>query len=43
MRPFSGKAGVTTTKSAPSSSINASVTGPMLPRGVESKVEHTLK
>ena len=43
VRPFSGKAGVMITKSAPSSSISASVTGPMLPCGVESKVEQTLK
>jgi hypothetical protein len=43
VRAFSGKAGVTMAKSAPSSSISGSVTGPMLPCGVLSKVEQTLK
>ena len=36
-------AGVTMLMSAPSASISASATGPMLPAGVESNVEHTLK
>ena len=43
VRALSGNAGVAIVKSQPSSSINASSTGPMLPRGVESKVEQTLK
>jgi hypothetical protein len=43
VRPFSGKAGVTMAKRAPSSAISASATGPMLPCGVESKVEQILK
>jgi hypothetical protein len=43
VRPFSGKAGVTMAKSAASSASSASATGPMLPCGVESKVEQTLK
>ena len=43
VRPFSGKAGQTTVKSAAVACIKASATGPMLPAGVESKVEQTLK
>jgi hypothetical protein len=43
VRALSGNAGVAIVKSQPSSSISASSTGPMLPRGVESKVEQTLK
>ena len=43
VRPVSGKAGQTGDSSAPSVVISASATGPMLPWGVESKVEQTLK
>ncbi len=43
VRALSGKAGVAIVNAQPSSSISASSTGPMLPRGVESKVEQTLK
>jgi hypothetical protein len=43
VRALSGNAGVAIVKSQPSSSISASRTGPMLPCGVESKVEQTLK
>ena len=39
----SGNAGQAIVKSVPSASINASVTGPILPRSVESKVEQYLK
>ena len=42
MRPFSGSAGQAIVKSAPSASSSASLTGPMLPRSVESKVEQYL-
>ena len=43
VRPLSGNAGVAIVKRQSSASISASSTGPMLPRGVESKVEQTLK
>ena len=43
VRWLSGKAGVAMVKSQPSASISASVTGPMLPAGVLSKVEQYLK
>ena len=43
VRPASGNAGQAMVKSVPSASISASVTGPMLPFGVESKVEQYLK
>ena len=43
VRPFSGNAGQAIVKSVPSASIKASATGPMLPAGVESKVEQYLK
>jgi hypothetical protein len=43
VRPFSGKAGVTGTNGRTVKPISASATGPMLPCGVESKVEQTLK
>ena len=43
VRPVSGNAGVTSVKAQPVASISASSTGPMLPAGVESKVEQTLK
>ena len=44
VRPFSGKAGHGDREVGQSiASISASVTGPMLPRGVESKVEQYLK
>ena len=43
VRPFSGKAGQAMVRSVPSAAISASATGPMLPAGVESKVEQTLK
>jgi hypothetical protein len=43
VRPLAGNAGQAIVKFTPSSSINASATGPMLPAGVESKVEQYLK
>jgi hypothetical protein len=43
VRPLSGKAGVAIEKSVCSASISASVTGPMLPCAVLSKVEQYLK
>ena len=43
VRPFSGNAGHAIVKSHPSASIRASVTGPMFPAGVESKVEQVLE
>ena len=43
VRPLAGKAGQAMVKDVPSACINASATGPMLPRGVESKVEQYLK
>jgi hypothetical protein len=43
VRPFSGNAGHAIVKSVSSASISASATGPMLPAGVESKVEQYLK
>ncbi len=43
VRPFSGKAGQAMAIDAPSASSSASATGPMLPAGVESKVEQYLK
>src|SRR5690606_21010124 len=43
VRPVAGKAGQTITFSAPSALTRASATGPMLPCGVESKVEQYLK
>ena len=43
VRPLSGKAGVAMVKLVPSAAIRASVTGPMLPSGVLSKVEQYLK
>ena len=44
VRPAAGNAGQTSTgASVPSASISASITGPMLPWGVESKVEQYLK
>ena len=41
VRRFSGKDGLTRTTRSPVSAPKASVTGPMLPRSVESKVEQT--
>ncbi len=41
--PAPGNAGQTITQSVPSASASASATGPILPSGVESKVEHYLK
>ena len=43
VRWLSGKAGVAMVKSVSSASISASVTGPMLPCAVLSKVEQYLK
>ena len=43
VRPFTGNAGQAIVKSVLSTSISASITGPMLPLGVESKVEQYLK
>lgn len=43
VRWLSGKAGVAMVKSQSRASISASVTGPMLPRAVLSKVEQYLK
>src|SRR5262245_1225819 len=43
VRALAGKAGQNTADCAPSSSISASATGPMLPASVESKVEQYLK
>ena len=44
VRPVAGNAGQTSTGArVPSASISASITGPMLPCGVESKVEQYLK
>ena len=43
VRLLSGKAGVAMVKSVPSRAISASVTGPILPCGVLSKVEQYLK
>src|SRR5581483_9251631 len=43
VRPPSGTAGQAMVKPQPSACISASVTGPMLPLGVESKVEQNLK
>src|ERR1700712_2661221 len=42
VRPAPGNAGHTTTPLAPSACASASATGPMLPSGVESKVEQYL-
>ena len=42
LRPFSGSAGQAIVRSAPSASSRASLTGPMLPRSVELKVEQYL-
>src|SRR3954469_8404296 len=42
VRPIAGKAGQATTPLTPSASARASATGPMLPSGVESKVEQYL-
>lgn len=42
VRPAAGKAGQKITASAPSASASASATGPILPCGVESKVEQYL-
>ncbi len=42
VRPVAGKTGQTTATSAPSRSISASATGPILPSFVESKVEQYL-
>ena len=42
VRALAGKAGQKIADSAPSSSISASATGPMLPASVESKVEQYL-
>jgi hypothetical protein len=43
VRPFSGNDGQAMVKPVPSASISASVTGPMLPAGVEWNVEQYLK
>ncbi len=43
VRPVAGKEGTTTVRRSPVSASSASVTGPMLPRGVESNVEQYLK
>ncbi len=43
VRLLSGKAGVAMVKSVPSACISASVTGPMFPLSVLSKVEQYLK
>ena len=43
VRPLTGKAGQAMVKFVPSAAIRASATGPMLPFGVESKVEQYLK
>jgi hypothetical protein len=43
VRLLAGNAGHTTVRSDPSASSSASATGPMLPAGVESKVEQYLK
>src|SRR4029079_6538081 len=42
VRPVSGKAGVTSTIASPESARSASITGPILPASVESKVEQIL-
>ena len=43
VRPFTGKAGQAMVKLLCSAAIRASATGPILPFGVESKVEQYLK
>ena len=43
VRPLAGNAGQAMVNGVPSASISASATGPMLPFGVESKVEQYLK